>query len=57
MKVNKEENLTKYARSIYAYAKKAEKNSKSDDEESGEQAEKAKPISVGKCSILMFKVF
>jgi len=37
--------------------RRQKKNSKSVDEESGEQAEKAKPISVGKCLILMFKVF
>jgi len=39
LKTNREENLTKYARSMDAYVKKAEKLGKSNNEKGGEQAE------------------
>jgi len=42
LKVNREENLTKYAESVDAYVKKAEKIGKSNDEKGGEQKGKAR---------------
>jgi len=44
LKTNREENLTKYAGSTYAYAKKVEKIGRANDEKSGEWAEKARPM-------------
>jgi len=40
MKTNREENLTKHAGSIHAYAKKEEKNRKSSYEEGGNKQKK-----------------
>jgi len=66
LKANKEENLTKYARSIYQHVKKAEKNRKSKWWESWRTSRKSKnrnrewktrPISACECLILVFKMF
>jgi len=44
LKTNMEENLTKYAGSIYEYVKKAEKIGRANDGKGGERAENARPI-------------
>jgi len=44
MKTNREENLTKYAGSIYAYAKKVGKMETANDDKGRERAEKTRHI-------------